>query len=178
MIMYMIPREENSSNHDGNIKHLIFNLEKAIACSKAKYDKDQFILLIDYKGFTLSKSAPFKTSLESLNLIQDHYPGRIKRIYMINTPWFFSMFWSMISPFLDPISLNMFVFVKESQAKTLKDKLKEDFDVDSLISNVGGLDDKPFDSEVYVHGPFTQEFNAMLKEPPKLTKMQSLVISL
>jgi hypothetical protein len=50
-LIYMKPREENTFDHDGNIRHLVFTLEKAVACLLARGgDAEKISLVIDYSG--------------------------------------------------------------------------------------------------------------------------------
>jgi hypothetical protein len=62
-------------------------------------------LLIDYEGFSIFNAPPMKTSQETLSILQNQYPERLHRAYLIRPPFYFSIFWSLISPFIDPGSL-------------------------------------------------------------------------
>ena len=35
-----------------------------------------------------------------------HYPERCHKIFLVNAPWSFSVVWSLIKPFLDPVTAN------------------------------------------------------------------------
>jgi len=54
-------RMQNTSDHDGQIKHLVYCLENAILTSRP--DNEKFVWLIDFRGWTLRKSPPFKRPL-------------------------------------------------------------------------------------------------------------------
>jgi hypothetical protein len=43
VIMYMRPKFENTNDHDGNLKHLVYNLERAISCMKKRYNDEIMI---------------------------------------------------------------------------------------------------------------------------------------
>lgn len=104
VILYMKPRNENSKSHDGNLKHVVWNLEKAIACMEATTRQEKMVLIIDYDGFSMSNAPPMKTSKATLNILQDHYPERLFRAYVIRPLTLFYGFFKMISPFIDPIT--------------------------------------------------------------------------
>jgi hypothetical protein len=73
----MKPVLENTHDHDGNMKHLVYSMEKVVACGEARkgVPNEKIILLIDYEGFSLSSGPPMKTSKETLSILQNHYPG-------------------------------------------------------------------------------------------------------
>jgi hypothetical protein len=50
VIMYMKPRFENTSDHDGNLKHLVYNMEKAVTCLDSRQSNEKILLIIDYEG--------------------------------------------------------------------------------------------------------------------------------
>ena len=110
-ILYMRPKLENSRNHDNNLKHLVYQLERTIACMKDEGEK--MTLIIDYEGFSLMNSPPMKTSMETLHILQNHYPERLFRAYLIRPPWIFNAFWTAISPFIDPVTKAKIVMVSD-----------------------------------------------------------------
>lgn len=162
VLVYMRPRFENTNDHNGNMKHLVYTLERAIACMKER-DKDveKLVLLIDYEGFSLFNAPPMKTSLETLNILQNHYPERLYRAYIIRPPWIFSAFWNMISPFVDPVTREKICFLS-SDMKEMNASLKQDIDTSILESDVSGEDSRPFSSEVYLKGDFSTDFLSII----------------
>jgi len=157
----MKPRHENSKNHEGNVKHLVYNMERAIAVMMEKTGKEKVILLIDYKGFSFFNSPPMKTSMEILHILQDHYPERLKRAYLINSPRIFSSFWSVISPFVDTVTKEKMVFVKGDEVPV---KLAEICDMELIENCLHGLDDRPFDSMKYLSAPFHLDYHQILEQ--------------
>lgn len=103
-IVYLKPRNENSKSYDGNLKHIVYTLERAIACMEAHTQQQKMILIVDYEGFSMSNAPPFKTSKATLHILQDHYPERLFRAIVIHPLTLFYGFYKMISPFIDPIT--------------------------------------------------------------------------
>jgi hypothetical protein len=170
-VVYLRPKAENTHDHDGNLRHLVFNLEKAIAAMRGN-DPDgvqKLVLLIDYNGYTLSNAPPMKTSLATLSILQNHYPERLFRAYCINPPWVFNAFYNMVYPFIDPVTKAKIAMVNGTTPKSLQDKLKANFDLDNVETSVGGRDTRPFDSRVYVAAPFAVDFLTAITSPQKET---------
>jgi hypothetical protein len=131
----MYPRHEYSKN-EGSVKHLVYNLEKAIACMGARGDKKRFVILVDYTGFTMANSPPLKVTMDIAYIMQNHYPERLTRIYFINPPWNFSTFWAMVSPFLDQVTKEKIQFISDTDlVKVLSATI---YDLDVVEAGLGG----------------------------------------
>lgn len=103
--IYIRPRLENSTDHDGNLKHLVYNIERAVACMNTlKTDDEKLSLLIDCKGYSLINAPPLKTCIAAMSIVQDHYPERLYRAYIMNAPWIFNVFFQAVSPFIQPLT--------------------------------------------------------------------------
>ena len=159
-LIYMKPRLENTNDHDGNIKHLVYTLEKAVACMSSNTTAEKLCLLIDYEGYSLRNAPPMKTSMETLTILQNHYPERLFRAYMIRPPWIFHAFFNMISPFIDPVTKNKIAMVSGSN---IKEKLVETIDPVVLEEELGGCDTRPFVSSEYLQAPLDTDFWTLLE---------------
>lgn len=155
----MSPSREFSNNED-SLKHLVYNLEKAVACLDAKGITEKFVILVDYKGFSYANIPPLKVALECANIMQNHYPERMKRTYMINPPRIFSILWTMISPFLDPVTKDKIFFIPD---KNLDKTFSKFIELDVLESRFGGNDTRPFDSQKYLSSPFDMDYYTFLE---------------
>jgi hypothetical protein len=114
-LMYMRPAREQTNNEENNMRHLVWNLEKALACTRAKSasmgkEVTKINLLIDYDGFRLRDSPPMSTAKLTLEILQKHYPECLFHAYVINPPMIFRAFWTMIKPFVDPVTKEKIVF--------------------------------------------------------------------
>ncbi|CAM9683058.1 unnamed protein product [Phaeothamnion confervicola] len=66
-VMYMRPREENTSDHAGNILHLVYQMERARSVLQERHGgHGKMALVIDYGGYSLRNAPPMKTSRETL----------------------------------------------------------------------------------------------------------------
>jgi len=146
-IIWMKPKFENTYDHDGNIKHLVYNLERAVACGEANGYKDgKLCLIIDFEGYSIMNAPPMKTSMETLSILQNHYPERLAKAYLVRPPWIFHSFYSLISPFIDVVTKEKVMMLSSKKHATLVENIDDEY----LESTVGGLDTRPFDSAVYL----------------------------
>jgi len=146
-IVWMKPKFENTYDHDGNIKHLVYNLERAVACGEANDSVDgKLCLIIDYDQYSLMNAPPMKTSMETLNILQNHYPERLAKAFLVRPPWIFHSFFALISPFIDPVTKEKLVMLSSKKHATLVESIEDCF----LEDSVGGLDTRPFESSVYL----------------------------
>ena len=170
VIMYMRPRYENTFEHEGNVMHLVYQLERAVACMVQKYEDQQLqqtdnenapklqeklCLLVDYAGYSLYNAPPMKTSNAILDILQNHFPERLYKGYCINPPWIFSGFWKLISPFIDIKTKTKVIMVTGiSQPSDISDKLNTDSQgavtVDCIEKDLGGA--VGFDVNYETHG--------------------------
>jgi CRAL/TRIO domain len=87
-LLYMRPAKENTKDAVNNVRHVVWNLEKAIACS-SKQGRSKICIVIDYDGFALLHAPPFSTSRYILEILQNHYPERMHKAYICNPPFVF-----------------------------------------------------------------------------------------
>ena len=161
-LLYMKPGLENTYDHDGNMKHLVYNMERAIACMESRTDQEKLILLIDYEGFSLINSPPMKASLETLSILQNHYPERLFRAYCVRPPWVFNALWNCVYPFIDPVTKEKIVFLRTGPEQ-IKQNLSKIIDIDVLESCFGGDDAVPFNSTEYINSSFNLDFWSILQ---------------
>ncbi|XP_061362105.1 patellin-6-like [Gastrolobium bilobum] len=75
-------------------------------------------------------------SNQILSLFQDNYPEMVARKIFINVPWYFSMLYSMFSPFLTQRTKSKFVISKEGNAA---DTLYKFIRPEDIPARYGGL---------------------------------------
>lgn len=70
-----------------------------------EFPKGQFIRIYDMKGIRLSDVADSEAvhlGKQMMDVLENHYPERMAKAFIINVPGFFSALWSMAKPLLDP----------------------------------------------------------------------------
>ena len=78
-ILYLTPGRENSTHEWNNMRHLVYHLERAIACTRRKSGREKVCIVIGYEGFKLANAPPMSTTKHTLQILQGHYPERMYR---------------------------------------------------------------------------------------------------
>jgi hypothetical protein len=157
-ILYFYPVRENTYNGDNNMKHLVYQLERAIACT-TKNGFEKIIIIMDFAGWTFKNAPPMDVTKKTIHIVQDCYVERLWNVYITNAPILFRSFWAMVKPWLDPVTKNKIVFC--SSVKKSRMILGSDFDLNVLEQSAFGTNDdlRPYDAEEYFEKPFDTTFD-------------------
>jgi len=146
-VLVMTPRLENSKDHLGNLRNLVYNLERACAQTEGGSD-GKMIVVMDFRGYSLFTAPPMKTSKATLTILQNHYPERLCRFIVLHAPGIFSGFYKVISPFIDPVTKAKINFITGSAAAQ-STALAETFDLATWEETLGGELPFTWDAEAY-----------------------------
>jgi len=156
----MRPSRENSTDIENNMRNLVYHLERAVVSTSTNTNGalEKINIVIDYKGFTLSKAPPMKATMCTLEILQSHYCERLHRAYMCNTPAIFNVFWRMVKHLIDPNTREKIVFCSAPEARDLV--LKEQPDLSQLEKCAFGLlRTEDFNPREYLEEiPFNQSY--------------------
>eukprot|EP00250_Pteridium_aquilinum_P019458 c24440_g2_i1 orf=346-957(+) len=90
-------------------RFVVYGFDKAVA-SLVK-GQEKFVLIADLKGYKF-KNMDVKGYCAILEILQDHYPERLGKLFMVHVPPLFDMAWRLVQPFLDPNVKEKIVFVE------------------------------------------------------------------
>jgi hypothetical protein len=145
--VYMRPANENSKDARDNVRFLVYNLERAIAVTE-KCGLEKINLMIDYEGFRIRDSPPMSTNKWVISVLQDHYPERLYRGYVVNPGFFFRVVINLLRPFLDPVTKDKIQLC--SNHKMAMEKVGDKFDLAEVEKCGGGTGAlKEFDATRY-----------------------------
>lgn len=94
--------------------------------------------LLDYVGYNRQNQPPWKVSLSTLSIVQNHYPERLGRAVNFKPPWLFELFWKAIRPFVDPVTREKLVFLHLKEDSENSAEMKKYFDLNILDACIGG----------------------------------------
>lgn len=90
---------------------------------------------MDLKGVGLMSFYRVKDFVQKAASIgQDRYPETMGKFYVVNAPWGFSTIWSIISGFLDPVTVAKIKILGSGY----KDELIKQVDPENLPKDLGG----------------------------------------
>lgn len=55
----------------------------------------------------------------TLDIDQTFYPERLGQLFLVNAPWVFKGLWTMIKPWVDPVTVQKFIICSDNGAKEL-----------------------------------------------------------
>lgn len=53
---------------------------------KEEYERDEMIVILDFRGWSLRRHAPLRVVKEGLTTLQAYYPERLDRVFLVNYP--------------------------------------------------------------------------------------------
>ncbi|XP_022932698.1 phosphatidylinositol transfer protein 3 [Cucurbita moschata] len=114
------------------IRYVIFALEKI--CSRMPRGQEKFVCIGDLQGWGYSNS-DIRGYRASLSILQDCYPERLGKLYIVHVPYIFMTAWKMVYPFIDKNTKKKIKFVED---KKLRSTLLSDIDESQLPDVYGG----------------------------------------
>jgi hypothetical protein len=162
-LVYMRPARENTHNEHDQMRHLVYNLEKAMACTRRESAQrgrvlEKIILLIDYEGWSIANAPPLSTTKATLHILQHMYPECMYRAFCLHPPLIFRAFWNMVRPFIDPVTKEKIVFVSNAKTQQQLWSLMNDYKQDLETGAGGTLSPHDFDSAQYLQLPLDEAF--------------------
>ncbi|KAB2609036.1 SEC14 cytosolic factor-like [Pyrus ussuriensis x Pyrus communis] len=118
--------------YDESSKSKIYGLDKI--CAKIPLGQEKFIAIGDLEGWGYSNS-DLQGYLGALSILQDYYPERLGKMYIVHAPLIFMRVWKIVYPFIDNKTKKKIVFVEN---KMLKSTLLEEIDASQLPKIYGG----------------------------------------
>jgi len=108
-----------------------------------EHNQEKLTILVDYKGASqIAGLSNISVSKEILNILQNHYPERLGVAILFNTPWVFTLFWTILSPFINTVTKKK-IFIYSNA----KDKLGKWVSEDQLEEEYGGKNTFKWDFE-------------------------------
>ncbi|XP_058102888.1 uncharacterized protein LOC131246609 [Magnolia sinica] len=113
-------------------RFVIYTLEKI--CASMPSGQEKFIAIGDLEGWGYSNS-DIRAYVAALDIMQNYYPERLGKLYLVHVPSIFMAAWKTVYPFIDQNTKKKIVFVEN---KKLKATLLEDIDESQIPQIYGG----------------------------------------
>ncbi|KAJ4914600.1 Sec14p-like phosphatidylinositol transfer family protein [Raphanus sativus] len=122
----------SKGNPDEFKRFVVYTLEKI--CARMPKGVEKFISIGDLQGWGYS-NCDIRGYLAALSTLQDCYPERLGKLYIVHAPYIFMTAWKVVYPFIDTNTKKKIVFVEN---KKLTETLLEDIDETQLPDIYGG----------------------------------------
>ncbi|KAL0357679.1 UNVERIFIED_CONTAM: SEC14 cytosolic factor [Sesamum calycinum] len=109
-----------------------FTLDKI--CARMPSGHEKFTSIADLQGWGYANS-DIRGYLAALSILQDCYPERLGKLFIIHAPYIFMTAWKMVYPFIDKNTKKKIIFVED---KKLQSTLLQDIDESQLPETFGG----------------------------------------
>jgi hypothetical protein len=134
-IVYIKPGGTNPNSVEVRVQYLAMQIEAAVQMLQPPAMR--LCWICDFSDYGSRGRSPggLAVARQSLDILQNKYPERLGRLFVINTPWMFSMLFTMILPFLSTKTKNKISWLKGDEAeirKQLADAIDDDV-IDSKL---------------------------------------------
>jgi hypothetical protein len=135
------------------IKESLYNFERALACTERESGgiEESITIIGNYNGFLSKHAAPMSLSRTFMDSLRQNYPGRVKRVYLLNTPATFLLFWSIVSPFIGTETRKKIQFVNSEKQRQREFHELVSLDQATPWMLEGGKKTREFNVAEYVH---------------------------
>lgn len=127
---------------DDMVRHYMFSAEFLWTYLDPKED-GKSITIIDCEGMGISQlTGEVMGFIRGANSFYGrHFPEKAGRIFVINVPMLFSAIWKMVSPFIDPVTVQKVKIVRGKSNVTKA--LSEDIELSNIPKEYGGTCETP-----------------------------------
>ncbi|WCJ26715.1 Sec14p-like phosphatidylinositol transfer family protein [Euphorbia peplus] len=119
-------------NLDEFKRFVVFSLERI--CARMPPGQEKFMAIADIEGWGYTHS-DVRAYLAALSILQDCYPERLAKLFIVHVPYIFMTAWKVVYPFIDSKTKKKIVFVDN---KKLSSTLLEDIEESQLPDIYGG----------------------------------------
>jgi hypothetical protein len=125
-------------DYDKYTRFVVYIMESALRSMDG--DADQWVWIVDLKSYTRKNSPSRAVVKEALGIFYTHYPERLYKLFIVDAPRVFSIFWTMVSAFLEPETKQKIVFLQGNSGEGTKktDTFLEFIDKSVLETDYGG----------------------------------------
>ncbi|XP_059633412.1 uncharacterized protein LOC132276145 [Cornus florida] len=113
-------------------RFVAYTLDKI--CARMPRGQEKFVCIADLEGWGYSNS-DIRGYLAALSILQDCFPERLGKLFIVHSPYMFMTAWKAVYPFIDNKTKKKIIFVEN---KKLRPTLLCDIDESQLPDTYGG----------------------------------------
>ena len=139
-------------------QYLLWTVEKAARCTRRTSGLEKFICVLYYCNYCSTYESSFGIAKRFVTNLQRHYPEIAYKVYIVDAPVAFRVFYAIVKPFIDLDTRSKVVFCSASDMHSVMETAVED--PDTLEPFLGGTKSvRDFDAEEYLNIPFDKTFD-------------------
>lgn len=77
------------------------------------YVLDEMIIILDFRGWSIRKNAPYRLVKDGIQILQDYYPERLGRVFLVNYPTSIRAAYTVVSPVIDAGAKEKIVWIPD-----------------------------------------------------------------
>lgn len=165
-VVYMTPSRENSQDYVKNVQNVVYNIEQAIASMPDGVE--QMVWIMDFADYSSRHSVPLSVAREILDILSNQYPERLGTALVMSAPFLFTMFFTALKPFINPVTRSKIIFVGKSSEEQVE-VLSKYFDMSQIEKRFSGTSDFEFNiDEVWAEQLELEQRRKQLLAPAEL----------
>lgn len=136
-MLVLRPRCENTKTYDRQMQYVVYHLETASwhADQLNGLGDGKMTWIVDFVGYTYSTAPPLSSAIQTLKVLQNHYPERLGISVSYLPPKVFQLTWKAIQPFMDPLTKEKVHFINTAKdARAHLSKLCNLKDIEKCMS--------------------------------------------
>ncbi|XP_076898967.1 sec14 cytosolic factor-like [Bidens hawaiensis] len=118
-------------------KFFVHMIEKGIASGikDKEIGNEKVVVIMDMQNLAY-KNIDTQGFIAGFQMLQDYFPGRLAKLYMVSMPWFFASVWKIISRVLEKSTSEKIVMISGEKGRK---KLVEEVGKETLPEELGGI---------------------------------------
>ena len=148
-LLFLFLARENTWNPKDNQLTLLYTMERCI--KEMPPDKNELICLIDAKDLGMMNAPAMQFIVETIDILNKHYPRRMGQLFVINVSSIVFWFWDLISMSLSEVTRKKIQFLTDDK-EDMRARIGEFISMDQLLPEFGGNRDEKecFDLDNYL----------------------------
>ena len=110
-----------AAKHDKNDRDIeefkAFVIHTFESCTADALPDDRLCFRFHMEGFSVFKNMDYECVKVLVGILQNYYPETLHRAVIIEAPFVFSACWTIIKPWLDPVTVSKVAFIRRSVAE-------------------------------------------------------------
>lgn len=78
------------------------------------YVSDEMVIILDFRDWSIRRNAPYRLVKDGIQTLQDYYPERLGRVFLVNYPTTIRAAYTAISPIIDAGAKEKIVWVADA----------------------------------------------------------------